>query len=102
MRWHRRVLDFGHGKKQPLDASEAIKRAAAADGHAPCAVEPGLGFDLGQRVTVAATDYGIDPVSGVLVGLTDEEVVLERHNPRAGRLHVHFPRIGFQLKAEKK
>ncbi len=65
------------------------------------AVEPGLGFDAGAEVTVNATDYGTDPIAGTLVGLTKDEVVIERTDERAGTLHVHFPRIGFQVKKVK-
>jgi hypothetical protein len=46
---------------------------------------------------VTPTDYAHDPVSGVLIGLTDESVVVEREDARAGRVHVHFPRLGFQI-----
>jgi len=52
-------------------------------------------------VTVMATDYGRDPVPGTLVGLSAEEVVIERIDERAGRVHVHFPRDGYQLKEQK-
>jgi len=41
-------------------------------------------------------------VVGALVGLTHEEVVIERHDERAGTLHVHFPRLGFQIRKEAK
>jgi len=60
----------------------------------------GAGFEAGQPVTVAATDYGADPVAGTLVGLTPDEVVLRRHDERAGTVQVHFPRFGFQIKKE--
>ena len=48
--------------------------------------------------TVAATDYGSDPVAGTLVGLSTDEVVVRRQDARAGTVHVHFPRFGFQIK----
>ena len=35
----------------------------------PAHVQPGLGFEAGDAVTVTPTDYGIDPVAGTLVGL---------------------------------
>ena len=57
-----------------------------------------MGFDAGQTVIVGATDYGTEPVVGKLVGLSAAEVVLERHDARAGTLHVHFPRHGFDVK----
>ena len=52
-------------------------------------------------VTVSATDYASDLVSGTLVGLTQDEVVLERQDDRAGLVHVHFPRIGYQVRKPK-
>jgi glutathione S-transferase len=101
--WLDRMLAIGHGRTAPMDSAEALAIAAAAGGgHAATAVQPGLGFEAGQAVTVAANDYGIDPVAGVLVGLSDAEVVIERTDARAGTLHVHFPRIGFQIKPQEK
>jgi hypothetical protein len=50
---------------------------------------------------VSATDYGSDPTAGRLVGLTRDSVTLERRDARAGLLHVHFPRLGFQIRKEK-
>ena len=47
---------------------------------------------------MAAADYATDPVAGTLVGLSAGEVVVERRDERAGTVHVHFPRIGFQIK----
>jgi hypothetical protein len=75
--------------------------AGGATTREPTAVEPGLGFEAGQAVTVAATDYGIDPVAGTLVGLSQQQSVLRRSDARAGTVHVHFPRFGFHLKADK-
>jgi len=99
--WLARVLAIGHGPHERMDSGDAVLLAAAAKSHAKTGVEPGLGFEPGQAVTVAATDYGTDPVAGTLVGLTADEVVLRRIDERAGTVHVHFPRIGFQIKAEK-
>lgn len=98
--WLDRMLAIGHGSAAPLDAHAALAIAAAATGHAHCAVEPGLGFEPGQAVTVTPTDYGFDPVAGTLVGMSATEAVLRRTDERAGTLHVHFPRAGFQIKKE--
>jgi glutathione S-transferase len=98
--WTDRVLAIGHGASTTLDSADAVALAAATPGHAPTRVEPGLGFEAGQAVGVAATDYGVDPVSGILVGLSADEVVVERRDPRAGTVHVHFPRAGFQIRKE--
>ncbi|MEW6707141.1 MAG: glutathione S-transferase family protein [Pseudomonadota bacterium] len=98
--WHQRVLSFGHGHGEKIDSAEAIRIAAAAREHRKSEVTPGQGFEPGEPVTVAATDYGTDPVAGTLVGLSTDEVVIERHDARAGTVHVHFPRIGFQIKKD--
>ena len=99
--WLDRVLALGHGASERMSSEQALAVAAAAPGHAPCAVAPGLGFDVGQAVTVTPTDYGQDPVAGELVGLSGDEVVLRRVDPRAGTVHVHFPRAGYQIKREQ-
>ena len=99
--WYARMATFGYGEHSVMTSAEAIALAAAGV-HEPLQVEPGLGFEMGESVTVTPTDYGRDPVAGMLVGLTNEEVVIERHDERAGTLHVHFPRIGFQIRKEAK
>ncbi len=98
--WLGRVRAIGHGQPQRMASSDALEKAAATSSHAPCSVQPGLGLDLHQPVTVAATDYGQDPVAGTLVGLNDTEVVLRRTDERAGTVHVHFPRAGFHIQKE--
>lgn len=96
--WHDRITALGHGPFDSLSGDEAIAIAARAGSHAATTVEPGLGFEAGAAVTVSATDYAADLVPGTLVGLSSSEVVVERRDERAGTLHVHFPRIGYQIK----
>ena len=98
--WLDRLLAIGHHQHNAMSSTEAIAVAASAAGHAPVGVAPGLGFDAGQAITVAATDYGSDAVAGTLVGLSPESVTLRRQDPRAGTVHVHFPRFGFQIKKD--
>jgi glutathione S-transferase len=100
--WYARMHAFGHRESVPMASAEAIAVAAASTSHEPVAVQDGLGFGIGEAVTVNATDYGADLVAGTLVGLTRESVTIERRDERAGTLHVHFPRIGFQIRKEKK
>jgi glutathione S-transferase len=99
--WHDRILAFGHGRSEPLPSDAAIAIAAGATRHAATQVEPGLGFEVGAAITVSANDYATDLVAGTLVGLTANEVVIERLDERAGTVHVHFPRIGYQIKKAK-
>jgi len=49
---------------------------------------------------VTPTDYAHDPVAGRLCGLGPQQVVIARTDARAGTVHVHFPRIGFQIKKQ--
>ena len=100
--WLDRLLAIGHHESSAMSSSDALAVAAGAGAPASTTVEPGLGFEAGQAVVVSATDYGTDPVAGTLVGLTAQQVVLRRSDPRAGTVQVHFPRAGFQLRAEKK
>ena len=97
LQWHDRMLAFGHGHSHSLSSAEALRVAATAQGHAPCTVCPEPGLESGQPVSVAATDYGFEPTTGTLVGLNASEVVIERVDPRAGTVHVHFPRAGFRI-----
>ncbi len=98
--WLNRLLAVGHGTPVAMTGEQALAVARAATSHAPTAVQPGLGFEAGQAINVTPTDYGMDPVVGTLVGLSADEVVLARDDERAGRVHVHFPRRGFQIQQE--
>lgn len=100
--WFERVAAFGHGEPVPMGSDEAIATAASARSHAPAAVAAGQPFAAGAEVSIAAADYAHDDVVGTIVGLDDAEAVIARDDPRAGRVHVHFPRIGFHIKATKK
>ena len=100
--WYERVQAFGHGQPQQIGSEEALAIAAAAPGTEPAAVDAGQGFAAGDAVTVTPTDYAQDPVAGTLCGLTRDEVAVERTDARAGRVVVHFPRIGFQVRKEAK
>ena len=99
--WLARMAAFGHGKRTPLDATEAL--AIARDAR-PAPAEPTVGGDMsgcrpGQRVTVAANDYGRDPVAGELVAVDEHAIVIRRSDPQAGELQLRFPRVGFDLAA---
>ncbi len=99
--WLARVLGFGHGSHSALSADEAIAIAQAATPAAlpDAPVVPLDGVQVGDQVSIAATDYGVDPVVGELLFAGYEELILRREDPRAGVLHLHFPRLGFKVEA---
>ena len=102
IRWFERVAAFGHGESEPMGSDEAIRVAAGAHARAPASVAAGQPFTVGAEVTITAADYAHDEIAGAVVGLDDDEVVIARDDARAGRVHVHFPRIGFHLRPVKK
>jgi glutathione S-transferase len=50
------------------------------------------------RCTIAAESFGTEPTEGELLAATRTRYTLRRTDPRAGTVHVHFPRIGYVLK----
>lgn len=98
--WHARMRAFGHGRYSEIRSADAIALAASAPHRAATTVEPGLGFAAGDLVRVMPADYAQDPVLGQVVGLSRSEIVVSRTDPRAGRVQVHFPRIGYEVAAQ--
>jgi len=99
--WMARIAAIGHGRSTPMTPQEALARAARET-----PVDPGLGdrdpsgIALGTTVSVTPDDNARVPVTGQLVGADAQEIVLALDSAEAGRLHVHFPRAGFEtLKA---
>jgi glutathione S-transferase len=100
--WYERVAAFGHGTSEKMTSAEAIALASRTTSFAPCRVDADAGLAAGTSVGVTPADYAHDEVVGSLVGLDAGEVVVERVDARAGTVHVHFPRVGFHVKAIKK
>lgn len=104
--WMDRMNAIGQGVMEKFDATRAIAVAAAAQ-----PMEPGQGLlrdstfqdehgiPLGSRVTVTAESFGPEPTEGELLAATRTHYTLRRTDERAGTVHVHFPRIGFALRA---
>jgi hypothetical protein len=99
--WFQRIQAFGHGNAAPLAPEEALQIARRATPRA-LETDPSASPDdrvkPGDEVEVAAVDYGLEPSSGRLLHIGVDELVIEREDPRAGRVRVHFPRMGFRAK----
>ena len=96
-----RMEAFGHGGLEQADASTAISIARQST---PAIFDQPLfqddhGIALGSRVTITAESFGLEPTEGELMAATRTRYILRRTDDRAGTVHVHFPRIGYQLKA---
>jgi len=94
--WYGRVAEIGHGMRAAMTPAEAIAIARDAE-PLPASVLARDAELAGQRVRVAATDYGCDPVEGILIGSTRSSVTLRREVEGIGTLAVHFPRLGFRI-----
>jgi glutathione S-transferase len=99
--WMDRMAALGHGSMEKFSATEAIALAAAST---PVAVsdEPFQdehGIPLGSPVTIAAESFGAELTAGDLIAATRMHYTLRRTDETAGTVHVHFPRVGYVLKA---
>ena len=100
--WMHRVAALGHSQAQPMTPAEALDVAKAATPRA--LTEPNASFDdryglpKGTRVTVAAVDYGVDPIEGELIVSTRDTVGVLREDARVGQVVVHFPRVGYAVR----
>jgi glutathione S-transferase len=101
LEWMDRMHAMGHGEMQKFSSLEAISVAAAS---VPATLQDYTfqddhGIPLGSRVTIAAESFGPETSEGELVAATRMHFTLRRTDERAGEVHVHFPRIGYVLKA---
>jgi len=97
--WMGRMAAIGHGTPREITAAQAIEAARAASP----AMLPGRslreidGAGVGDAVVVAATDYGVEPTSGILADADADSIAVRRTDPRAGEVVVHFPRLGYRV-----
>ena len=48
---------------------------------------------------MATEDFAQDPVEGEIVYATREAIAIRREAPEIGSVHVHFPRLGYEVTA---
>ena len=96
-----RMANFGHGRFTEITSREALAEGTNAAPVAPAnaRVDPRVAGDLhvDDSVTVAASDYGRNPIAGSLVSWTANEIVIRRNDPIAGVVMIHVPNIGFEV-----
>jgi glutathione S-transferase len=99
--WMTRIAAIGHGTVAQSDSAAAIAVAAKSQ---PVEVkndkfQDDHGIALGSKVNIIAESFGLEPTEGELIAATRTRYSIRRTDPRAGTVHVHFPRVGFQLRA---
>lgn len=92
--WYERMTENGHGKFDKVTRDDCWQAAKQEPRPLPQTEEHDL---LGKVVTIAPTDYAQDETSGVLVCATKTRFVLEIESEQFGRMHFHFPRMGYRL-----
>lgn len=94
--WYGRVAAIGHGTHMAMTASDALDVAANAE---PDAIDtlPGDAAMKGRTVTLSATDYGRDPITGTFAGSTQFSLSVTRNVPGLGSINVHVPRLGYAM-----
>jgi hypothetical protein len=100
--WYERIAAFGHGRPTSMTAEQAFEAACAVPPapvtHLQADGDPG-GLRAGCPVVVTPDDNARVPVRGTLVAAGDSEVIIHRKDVQGGDLHVHFPRLGFDVVA---
>ena len=100
LEWMDRVASLGMDRMEQFSAEDAITVAAGAEPQPLLGevFQDEHGIALGSPVRIAAEVFGTEPTVGELLAATRTHYTLRRHDPRAGSLHVHFPRIGYTLR----
>lgn len=97
--WMARIAAIGHGTVSDMTPAEALAVAKATEPAAPAVPTDGdpTGLAPGSEVTVTPDDNARVPTTGTLVAADRQEVIVAVENDEAGRLHIHFPRAGFEV-----
>ncbi len=94
--WYDRVTAIGHGTRGLMTPAEALEIAANAQPEA-IGTLPADADVMGKSVSLAATDYGRDPIIGTFAGSTQYSLSVARNVPGLGEVHVHVPRLGYSV-----
>ncbi|QNP48488.1 glutathione S-transferase family protein [Diaphorobacter aerolatus] len=100
--WMDRISALGVGRMEKLSMQEAMSVAAQAEPATIPEHEVFLddhGIALGTKVAISAASFGMEPTVGKLVAATRTRYTLARVDARAGNMHVHFPRVGYVMRA---
>ena len=99
--WLDRVAAVGHGTRESITAEDAlnIARLNQPEPARGVATDDPSGLREGATVSIRADDAN-DPIRGQLVAADKTELVIRHEDARAGTVHIHFPRFGYNAVAE--
>lgn len=92
--WYERIDTIGYGDFEEWTGEQAIALAARSEPAGEYEVEAGSGFQSGDSVAIKTETPDPAAVSGKLIGLSKRRISIERMDDKAGKVHVHFPRLG--------
>lgn len=98
--WEARMEALGQGDATPMTAEEAIAIARESEIATTERTDPGdpQGLAPGQKVAVGPDlDGGEQAVEGTVRMVSRDQIAIDREDPRAGKLCVHFPRAGYRV-----
>lgn len=96
--WETRVRALGHGTSKDMDSKDAIAVAYSAEPELIASSTVSASDSIGHQFSVQPAGDGGDPaVTGKLVQLTHDRIVIAREGLLSGQVHVHFPRAGYSL-----
>lgn len=101
--WLQRMKAFGHGMPSKMSAEQALELARQST---PRPLSDGAvqadpsGLQAGMRVGITPEMLGNGTtVEGDLVQLNAHRMAVKVSNERCGVVHVHFPRLGYRVRA---
>jgi len=99
-RWMAAVAAVGHGDFSQIEAAEALSIAKHSApmpiADSQCWTEPDIA--PGTAVAVRPLDQH-SPAEGVLLRADAQRITIAYESPEAGLVHVHFPRLGYRVRA---
>ena len=95
--WMARIAAIGHGERSELTPREALRIASRSTPRETPSESSSGEFPPGSRVRVATEDFALDPVEGEVVHASRETIAIRREDPEVGHVHVHFPRLGYEV-----
>ena len=97
--WEKRLAAIGQGRRSEMDPKRALEIARDATPEPATGIDPNdaLGISAETTVRVSPSDYAEVDAIGELVATTVRTVTIRRDDPDVGRVHVHFPKIGYLI-----